>query len=246
MRFNRQITLPQIDLTGQEKLAQSHVLIVGVGGLGCAAATSLCASGIGAITLIDNDKVEYTNLPRQTLFQEKDVGRVKVNAAKTRLGTLNSECVVTAINHTIQQCNHSDLMPKYDAVLDCTDNVQSRDLINALCYEYGVPLISGAAIRFEGQIFVAKPGVSKCYACLRRLFNAPNLSCTEAGIFSPIVNIIGTYQALLCMQILMDVGSIPLNTLLTFDGLQHQWQHWQLPANVHCDICQAKDSIIAN
>ena len=245
MRFNRQITLPQIDLTGQEKLAQSHVLIVGVGGLGCAAATSLCASGIGAITLIDNDKVEYTNLPRQTLFDENDVGTQKVNAAKARLAKLNSECRITAINSTIEECDHGDIMPTYDAVLDCTDNTQSRDLINTLCYAHGVPLISGAAIRFEGQLFVAVPGVSQCYACLRRLFDAPNLSCTEAGIFSPIVNIVGTYQALLSMQLLMNVGSIPLNTLLTFDGLQHQWQYWKLPDNIHCDICRTTDSVVS-
>ena len=128
-------------------------------------------------------------------------------------------------------------------MLDCTDNTQSRDLINRLCYKHGVPLISGAAIRFEGQLFVAKPGESQCYACLRRLFSAPELSCTEAGIFSPIVNIVGTYQALLAMQVLMGVGSVPVNTLLTFDGLQHEWQQWTLPATLQCDVCgnQNKD-----
>lgn len=269
MRYNRQIVLPQVDIDGQELLASSRILIIGVGGLGNAAATSLCGSGVGKITLIDNDIVEHTNLPRQTLFDENQVGQSKVMAAKVRLSQMNSDCEIVSIEASLLQDNiplpagnsareertESDsaeggatalekaeinthkLFSEHDIVLDCTDNTQSRDLINRLCYKHGVPLISGAAIRFEGQLFVAKPGESQCYACLRRLFSAPELSCTEAGIFSPIVNIVGTYQALLAMQVLMGVGSVPVNTLLTFDGLQHEWQQWTLPATLQCDVC---------
>ena len=280
MRYNRQIVLPQVDIDGQELLASSRILIIGVGGLGNAAATNLCGSGVGKITLIDNDIVEHTNLPRQTLFDESQVGQSKVMAAKVRLSQMNSDCEIVSIEASLLQDNmpltagnrageertESDsaeegatktgatelekpeinthkLFGEHDIVLDCTDNTQSRDLINRLCYKHGVPLVSGAAIRFEGQLFVAKPGESKCYACLRRLFSAPELSCTEAGIFSPIVNIVGTYQALLAMQVLMGVGSVPVNTLLTFDGLQHEWQQWTLPATLQCDVCgnQNKD-----
>jgi molybdopterin/thiamine biosynthesis adenylyltransferase len=274
MRYNRQIVLPQVDIDGQELLASSRILIIGVGGLGNAAATSLCGSGVGKITLIDNDIVEHTNLPRQTLFDESQVGQSKVMAAKVRLSQMNSDCEIVSIEASLLQDNmpltagnrageertESDsaeggatmrgatalekaeinthkLFSEHDIVLDCTDNTQSRDLINRLCYKHGVPLVSGAAIRFEGQLFVAKPGESQCYACLRRLFSAPELSCTEAGIFSPIVNIVGTYQALLAMQVLMGVGSVPVNTLLTFDGLQHEWQQWTLPATLQCDVC---------
>jgi molybdopterin/thiamine biosynthesis adenylyltransferase len=274
MRYNRQIVLPQVDIDGQELLASSRILIIGVGGLGNAAATSLCGSGVGKITLIDNDIVEHTNLPRQTLFDESQVGQSKVMAAKVRLTQINSDCEIVSIEASLLQDNmpltagnrageertESDsaeggatmrgatalekaeinthkLFSEHDIVLDCTDNTQSRDLINRLCYKHGVPLISGAAIRFEGQLFVAKPGESQCYACLRRLFSAPELSCTEAGIFSPIVNIVGTYQALLALQVLMGVGSVPVNTLLTFDGLQHEWQQWTLPATLQCDVC---------
>lgn len=274
MRYNRQIVLPQVDIDGQELLASSRILIIGVGGLGNAAATSLCGSGVGKITLIDNDIVEHTNLPRQTLFDESQVGQSKVMAAKVRLTQINSDCEIVSIEASLLQDNmpltagnrageertESDsaeggatmrgatalekaeinthkLFSEHDIVLDCTDNTQSRDLINRLCYKHRVPLISGAAIRFEGQLFVAKPGESQCYACLRRLFSAPELSCTEAGIFSPIVNIVGTYQALLAMQVLMGVGSVPVNTLLTFDGLQHEWQQWTLPATLQCDVC---------
>ena len=280
MRYNRQIVLPQVDIDGQELLASSRILIIGVGGLGNAAATSLCGSGVGKITLIDNDIVEHTNLPRQTLFDESQVGQSKVMAAKVRLSQMNSDCEIVSIEASLLQdnmpltagnrageertetnsaeegatktgatelekpeINTHKLFGEHDIVLDCTDNTQSRDLINRLCYKHGVPLISGAAIRFEGQLFVAKPGESQCYACLRRLFSAPELSCTEAGIFSPIVNIVGTYQALLAMQVLMGVGSVPVNTLLTFDGLQHEWQQWTLPATLQCDVCgnQNKD-----
>lgn len=274
MRYNRQIVLPQVDIDGQELLASSRILIIGVGGLGNAAATSLCGSGVGKITLIDNDIVEHTNLPRQTLFDESQVGQSKVMAAKVRLSQMNSDCEIVSIEASLLQdnmpltagnraggertetnsaegcstktgatelekaeINTHKLFSEHDIVLDCTDNTQSRDLINRLCYKHGVPLISGAAIRFEGQLFVAKPGESQCYACLRRLFSAPELSCTEAGIFSPIVNIVGTYQALLAMQVLMGVGSVPVNTLLTFDGLQHEWQQWTLPATLQCDVC---------
>ena len=280
MRYNRQIVLPQVDIDGQELLASSRILIIGVGGLGNAAATNLCGSGVGKITLIDNDIVEHTNLPRQTLFDESQVGQSKVMAAKVRLSQMNSDCEIVSIEASLLQdnmpltagnrageertetnsaeegatktgatelekaeINTHKLFSEHDIVLDCTDNTQSRDLINRLCYKHGVPLISGAAIRFEGQLFVAKPGESQCYACLRRLFSAPELSCTEAGIFSPIVNIVGTYQALLAMQVLMGVGSVPVNTLLTFDGLQHEWQQWTLPATLQCDVCgnQNKD-----
>ena len=280
MRYNRQIVLPQVDIDGQELLASSRILIIGVGGLGNAAATNLCGSGVGKITLIDNDIVEHTNLPRQTLFDESQVGQSKVMAAKVRLSQMNSDCEIVSIEASLLQdnmpltagnrageertetnsaeegatktgatelekpeINTHKLFGDHDIVLDCTDNTQSRDLINRLCYKHGVPLISGAAIRFEGQLFVAKPGESQCYACLRRLFSAPELSCTEAGIFSPIVNIVGTYQALLAMQVLMGVGSVPVNTLLTFDGLQHEWQQWTLPATLQCDVCgnQNKD-----
>jgi len=281
MRYNRQIVLPQVDIDGQELLAASRVLLIGVGGLGNAAATSLCGSGVGKITLIDNDIVEHTNLPRQTLFDESQIGQSKVMAAKARLSQINSDCDIVGIETSLQSDNtpltreddfgvdssgvdstgldatQTDssgiekaeitthkLFSEHDIVLDCTDNTQSRDLINRLCYKHGVPLISGAAIRFEGQLFVAKPGESQCYACLRRLFSAPELSCTEAGIFSPVVNIVGTYQALLAMQVLMGVGSVPLNTLLTFDGLQHEWQQWTLPNTMQCDVCdeQNKDT----
>ena len=244
MRYNRHIVLPKIDLDGQEALLNANICIIGIGGLGTAAATSLCASGVGSLTLIDHDTVEATNLPRQILFSEQDVGVNKVEAAKARLHAINSDCDITAIAEPFSAPNAAELSPTLkqaiegaDVVLDCTDNTDSRDLINVLCFKLNTPLVSGAAIRFEGQLFVAIPGESRCYACLRTLFASPDLSCVEAGIFSPVVNIVGTYQAMLAMQVLMDFDNIPKNTLMTFDALSHEWRNWKLPKGVNCELC---------
>jgi len=236
MRYNRQIVLKKVDLDGQEALLNAKVCVIGVGGLGTAAATSLCASGIGHLTLIDADTVDATNLPRQTLFSESDIGAPKVEAAKKRLNDINSQCEITSINAAFDE-TYKALIESCDLVLDCTDNVESRDLINSMCFACNRPLVSGAAIRFEGQLFVAIPGETACYGCLRQLFSSLDLSCVEAGIFSPVVNIIGTYQALLAMQLIMGTLTVPVNALLTFDGLTHEWQQWALPPSTRCDVC---------
>jgi adenylyltransferase/sulfurtransferase len=244
MRYNRHIVLPKVDLDGQEALLNANICIIGIGGLGTAAATNLCASGMGSLTLIDHDTVEATNLPRQTLFSEQDVGTSKVEAAKARLTAINSDCDITVMAEPFSAPSSTQLSPvlkqaieRADVVLDCTDNTNSRDLINLLCFKLNTPLVSGAAIRFEGQLFVAIPGESRCYACLRTLFESPDLSCVEAGIFSPVVNIVGTYQAMLAMQVLMDFDNIPKNTLMTFDALSHEWRNWKLPKGVDCELC---------
>ena len=237
MRYNRQVVLKKVDLDGQEALLNASVCIIGVGGLGTAAATSLCASGVGNITLVDFDTVEVTNLPRQSLFSERDVGEAKVEAAKKRLSEINSECHITCVKAAFDEALVS-VIKNCDVVLDCTDNLESRDTINELCFANNRPLVSGAAIRFEGQLFVAIPGQTACYGCLRTLFSSVDLSCVEAGIFSPVVNIVGTYQALLAMQLLMGMSTVPTNALLTFDGLTHEWQQWALPSNTSCPVCE--------
>lgn len=236
MRYNRHIVLPRVDLNGQEALLNATVVIIGMGGLGSAAATSLCASGVGNLVLIDFDTVDNTNLPRQTLFSEQDIGANKAAAAKKRLHALNSTCHINIIEKPFID-EDADLIESAHVVLDCTDNIDAKDTINTVCFKHNTALVTGSAIRFEGQIFVGLPGKSKCYGCLRQLFQSPELSCTEAGIFSPVVNIIGTYQAMLAMQIIMGVGDIPLNTLLTFDGLTHDWHRWALPNTPGCKHC---------
>lgn len=237
MRYNRQIVLPQIDLDGQEQLHGAKVAIVGMGGLGNAAAMSLVASGIGHVTLIDNDIVDATNLPRQTLFTDAEVGQPKVAAASASLTKLNSDCRIHCLQTMLTHENATDLLAGQDVVLDCTDNKIARLCVNTACVTLALPLVSGAAIRFEGQVFVGHPTHAPCYGCLGDLFTATELSCTEAGIFSPVAGIIGTYQAMLAMQLLVGAGNIPYGRLLCFDALQHQWQDYSVPRSPSCKLC---------
>ena len=240
MRYNRQIVLPQIDLDGQERLQRAHVAIVGMGGLGNAAATSLVASGIGNVTLIDNDNVDATNLPRQTLFTDAVVGQPKVDAAKVALAPLNPDCCINTLQRLITPENAIENLSGHDVVLDCSDNKTARLCVNSACVSLALPLVSGAAIRFEGQIFVGHPTQAPCYGCLGELFAATELSCTEAGIFSPVAGIIGTYQAMLAMQILAGAGNIPYGRLLCFDALQHQWLDYNVPRSPSCQLCTSR------
>lgn len=243
MRYNRQIVLPQFDLTGQEKLRQSSVLVLGVGGLGTALCQSLCASGVGALTLIDDDTVSHHNLPRQILFHDGQCGMRKVEAAKAALTQLNPDCQITALEQRQDDTNLAALVRAHDVVVDCTDNLDSRKQINRLSWQTGTPLVSGAAIRFEGQLFVSMPGQpSACYGCVEKLFSMPELSCTEAGILSPVVSMIGVAQAHLAIQVLVGFGTLPTNKLQLFDGLAFEWQSFNVPRHPQCDVCNSFDS----
>ncbi len=241
MRYNRHIVLPQIDIDGQEHLLNARVLIIGIGGLGCSAAQLLASSGVGALTLVDNDSVEVTNLPRQILFGEADVGRFKVSAAKKRLIRLNSDCHIDTIKSRLASDNLSREVSAHDIVIDCTDNLASRLEINKACAATKTPLVSGAAIRFEGQLFVTcyAPD-SPCYACVGALTGNRTLSCTESGIFAPVVAIIGAQQALLAMQVIAGIGQPLTGSLQLFDGLSGQWQKFQVPRRSDCPVCQNK------
>ncbi len=240
MRYNRQVVLPQIDLDGQERLAAARVAVIGVGGLGNAAITSLVASGVGQVTLIDNDTVDATNLPRQTLFTDGDVDIAKVNAAHAALKRLNPSCSITPHATSVDKNNAGLLLGSHDIVLDCTDNKAARIAVNHACVTHSIALVSGAAIRFEGQIFVGHPSQAPCYGCLGALFAEPELSCTEAGIFSPVASVIGTYQAMLAMQIITGAGDIPYGKLLCFDALHHVWQTYTVPRAKTCNLCETR------
>ncbi|WP_137166702.1 HesA/MoeB/ThiF family protein [Salinimonas lutimaris] len=238
MRYNRQIVLPQIDLEGQEALLNASVLVIGVGGLGCNAAQSLAAMGVGRLTLVDDDTVSVTNLPRQILFCEEDAGSSKVLAAKRALHRINSDCLITTVDYRPALTELSEVIQQHDIVLDCTDNKSSRQQINQLCAEHGTPLVSGAAIRFEGQVFVTTFAADMpCYNCLAALFGEIDLSCTEAGIFSPVVAITGLQQALLTSQLLTGFGETPVGKLQLFDALTHTWQHFSVPRLPGCQTC---------
>nr|WP_136250095.1 molybdopterin-synthase adenylyltransferase MoeB [Ningiella ruwaisensis] len=240
MRYNRQIMIPGFDLDKQEILLSARVLIVGAGGLGCSAAQFLCAAGTGHISVMDDDTVEITNLQRQILHFEKDVGLRKACSAKDTLKSINSGVSVDAIIERASEDNLPELIESHDIVLDCSDNLDTRNLLNRLCYEHGTSLVSGAAIRMEGQIFCVIPEKrSACYACISRFFGELNLSCVESGIMSPVVGIVGASQALEAIKILCDFGKPAINQLQVFDAMQSHWQNFNVNAQDDCAVCSS-------
>jgi len=238
MRYNRQIVLPNFDLDKQEILLNAKVLIVGVGGLGCAAAQYLVAAGIGEITLIDDDKVDKSNLQRQVLHGEADIGVNKCLSAKVSLEQLNSDIKIHVIQKRLESDDYLDLIEPLDMVLDCTDNLASRNTLNQACYQSGTPLVSGAAIRMEGQLMSIVPkDNSACYACVSAYFGEQNLSCVESGVMSPVVGIIGAMQALEAIKVLCDYGQSNVNKLMMFDAMTSSWQSFKVPKKVNCKVC---------
>jgi adenylyltransferase/sulfurtransferase len=238
MRYNRQIVLPNFDLDKQEILLNAKVLIVGVGGLGCTAAQYLVAAGVGEITLIDDDKVEKTNLQRQILHGEADVGINKCLSAKASLEQLNSDIKIQVIQKRLALDDYLKLLESFDLVLDCTDNLASRNILNQACYQVKIPLVSGAAIRMEGQLMSIVPQVNTaCYACISANFGEQNLSCVESGVMSPVVGIIGAMQALEAIKIVCDYGQSSVNKLMMFDGMTATWQTFTVSKKINCSVC---------
>ena len=188
LRYNRQIILRGFDFDGQERLKASRVLVVGLGGLGCAAAQYLAAAGIGQMTLLDFDTVALSNLQRQTLHSDATIGEPKVESAKAALARINPHVQLDTLNALLDESALSAQIAAHDLVLDCTDNVAIRNQLNAGCFAQSIPLVSGAAIRMEGQISVFTWGDGEpCYRCLSRLFGENALTCVEAGVMAPLV-----------------------------------------------------------
>jgi adenylyltransferase/sulfurtransferase len=240
MRYSRQLMLPAMDFRGQEALLASKVLLVGMGGLGCAAAPYLVASGVGHITLVDDDTIDSSNLQRQILYRETEIGQSKALQAAASLRQLNTDIVIEAQALRLTADDLAALVPQYSLVLDCTDNLASRNAINAACVKAKVPLVSGAAIRFEGQLAsFSMQGDSACYHCLSQLFGEQQLSCMEAGILSPVVGVVGVMQALEAVKILAGVGAPLYGKLQLFDGLTSQWRQFNLRKDPACSVCSS-------
>lgn len=238
LRYNRQITLPNFDLDGQETLLNGNILVVGLGGLGCAASQYLVAAGLGQITLMDDDEVDKTNLQRQVLHSETNVGINKCLSAKQALTRLNSATQINCLAKRLDQTTDMTFLFPFDLVLDCTDNLTTRNLLNAACYGAKIPLISGAAIRMEGHILCISPtDHSACYSCLSQFFGEQSLTCVEAGVMSPLVGIIGAMQALQAIKLLSNYGDKGLNTLHTFDATTLHWQRFKVSKNDNCKVC---------
>jgi len=238
LRYSRQLMLPAMDFRGQEMLLASKVLVVGMGGLGCAAAPYLVASGVGNITLVDGDNIDSSNLQRQILYREEDIGHSKVEQAAASLRRLNAEIVINSLQQRLAAEDLARMVPQFSLVLDCTDNLSTRNAINAACVNAKVPLVSGAAIRFEGQVAsFSMQGDGACYHCLSQLFGEQQLTCMEAGILSPVVGVIGVMQALEAVKILAGVGTPLYGKLQLFDGLTSQWQQFNLNQDPACSVC---------
>lgn len=230
--------LPNFDMDKQIALLQSKVLMIGAGGLGCATAQYLVSSGLGQLTLVDDDKIERHNLPRQILYTEHDIGKLKASVAAQLLNTMHPESNVEAICERLSQASLATYIAAHDIVIDCSDNLHTRKSLNKLCYRHRVPLVSGAAIRMEGQLFCVLPAEqSACYECFSQYYQEQQLSCHQAGIMSPIVGIIGNMQALEAIKILTGFGTSLRNTLLVFDGMQCEWVKLKVNRSPTCEAC---------
>ncbi|ALV92894.1 MULTISPECIES: molybdopterin-synthase adenylyltransferase MoeB [Pantoea] len=241
LRYNRQIVLRGFDFEGQEKLKASRVLMVGLGGLGCAAAPYLASAGVGHLTLLDFDTVSLSNLQRQILHSDATVGQPKVASARQQLAAINPHCQLEAINAQLDDDSLSALIARHDAVLDCTDNVTTREQINRGCFQHKVPLISGAAIRMEGQlsVFTWQPD-EPCYRCISRLFGDQTLSCVEAGVLAPLVGVVGAMQALEAIKVLTALGQPAKARLLMYDAMSAEFRSLKVARDVQCEVCGRK------
>lgn len=238
LRYNRQIILRQFDFEGQEALKSASALVLGAGGLGCASTQYLAAAGIGALTLIDDDKVEVSNLQRQVLHNDNTVGMLKVESAKQALQTINPNVSVSTIAARLDDSALHDLIAKHDIVLDCSDNVETRNQLNRLCHQLKTPLVSGAAIRMEGQISVYTYQANEpCYQCLSALFGQQALTCVEAGIMSPVVGIVGAVQAMETIKVIADMGQPLSGKILMLDAMTMSWREMKLSKQPACPVC---------
>lgn len=240
LRYNRQIILRGFDFDGQEKLKASSALIVGLGGLGCAATQYLAAAGIGSMTLLDFDTVSLSNLQRQILHRDDRIDVPKVDSAAATLAEINPGVTLKKVNARPDNAELTALASGVDIVVDCTDNVETRNQLNQVCFNLKKPLVSGAAIRMEGQVsvFTYRPG-EPCYRCLSRLFGSEALTCVEAGVMSPLVGMVGTMQAMETIKVLTGYGMPLSGRLLMIDAMTMQFREIKLPKDPACPVCSA-------
>ena len=241
LQYHRHIMLPPIGASGQETLLTAKILIIGLGGLGSPAALYLAASGIGHLYLNDFDHVDLSNLQRQITHYTDDIGTDKVISTQQTLNKINPDTRVTAVKQRLMGIELEKAVSNADVVLDCTDNFTTRFTINKACVKYKTPLVSGAAIRFEGQVSVFVAGdEAPCYNCLYSERGEDLQNCATNGVISPITGIIGSIQAMETMKIIMNIGEVLTGRLLLLDGLSMQWNEMKLRKNPVCPTCHSK------
>ncbi|MES2825883.1 MAG: molybdopterin-synthase adenylyltransferase MoeB [Pseudomonadota bacterium] len=241
LRYSRQIMLTDVDIAGQEKLLDARVLIVGVGGLGSPVAMYLAAAGVGHLILADFDRVDLSNLQRQIVHTTARIGQTKVESAALALRELNPDVKVTCITAQLDAAALAEQVAQVNVVVDCCDNFTTRFAVNAACVQHKIPLVSGAAIRLEGQVavFDARDPTSPCYHCLYDVNSEADLSCAATGVLAPLVGIIGSVQALEVIKIIIGFGENLMGRLHLFDGRCNRWRELTLAKDKHCPICSA-------
>lgn len=246
LHYSRQIMLPKFGIEGQQKLQNAHVVIIGIGGLGSPAAMYLSAAGVGKLTLIDFDHVERSNLQRQIIHRIKNIGDSKVSSAKKTLHEINPETNITCISKKLSLDEIKINITIADCVIDASDNFTTRFLINRACVDQQIPLVSAAAIQYEGQIsvFDFRQQDSACYACLYNENSNENSSeestnCSDNGILAPVVGVIGSMQALEAIKLICNIGNTLKNRLLLFDALALEWRTMKLKKDINCNVCNA-------
>lgn len=240
LRYSRHILLDEIGIEGQQALLAARVLILGAGGLGSPAALYLAASGVGHLTIADHDTVDLTNLQRQIAHSSARVGMAKVESARLSLQQINPDVDVTALQERLAGSRLEELVAAHDVVLDCSDNFATRHAVNAACVRHQVPLVSGAAVRLDGQIsvFDVRQPDAPCYACLfppEQEFE--DVQCSLMGVFAPLVGIIGAMQAAEALKLLVPFGQTLAGRLLMLDGRDMSWSSIKLARNSACSVC---------
>ena len=242
LRYSRHLLLDDIGIEGQQRLLDSHALIVGAGGLGSPVALYLASAGVGQITLVDDDTVDLTNLQRQIMHTEARVGQPKVASAEAAIGALNPGVRVRTVAQRADEAQLTELAAAADVVLDCTDNFATRQALNRACVATGRPLVSGAAIGFDGQISVYDPrrAASPCYACVfPPTQSVEEARCATMGVFAPLVGIIGTLQASEALKLLCGIGEPLVGRLLMLDARRTEWTELRVPRQADCPVCSA-------
>jgi adenylyltransferase/sulfurtransferase len=238
-RYSRHIILPEVGGKGQKKILSAKVLIIGAGGLGCPVGYYLAAAGVGTLGIIDNDTVELSNLQRQIAHNTQRLGVPKVDSAKATFEALNPDVRVIGIRERMTKDNIMDFMKDYDIVVDGSDNFPTRYLVNDACVLLRKPLVSGAILRFEGQVTTIMPGEGHCYRCLFEEMPPAGLvpSCQEAGVIGAIPGVVGSLQAIEVFKLILGKGDVLKNTLLIYDALKTTFRRVKVPKNPDCPVC---------
>jgi adenylyltransferase/sulfurtransferase len=240
-RYSRHILLPQIDIAGQEKLLAARVLVIGMGGLGSPVAMYLAAAGVGRLVLVDHDNVDLTNLQRQIVHGTDRLGEKKVISAARTLTALNPLVVINVVDHKLSETELSEQVRLADVVVDASDNFATRHLVNRACVRAKTPLVSGAVVRFDGQVsvFDLRRADSPCYRCLYGEDGEPDEPCAVFGVLASAPGIIGSIQATEALKLLLDIGEPLVGRLLLFDALAMEWRTVKLKKDPNCPVCQS-------